>query len=221
MDMDFPDPEELQWLEANNSNLEDDFDIELDHLHPPSPPSEPEPPESPAPGEPSLEPRLPPSKPILPLPPKPSSIEPQLKINSKKRPRSDVGSPLSESGSLGDVVEDKRSRVDDENGVRGRINGCGDDDDEDWLRFSPPQQDRRDADLVMVGEQKVEKVLSRYAAEIEGDFMPVTGLDGERVYAKISGVEKEERVKKLEIKGNSEGKDLCFSSCWILKIMLI
>lgn len=200
---DFPDPDELQWLETNNSSLHDDFDIDLDYLQPPSPPSEHEPPESPEPVP--EEPELPPSKPTLSIPSKPTSIKPQLEINPKKRLHCDVASHLSNVG------EDKRSRVDNMNGEKGPKKG-DDDDDEDWLRYSPPPPDRRDADVAAVEQ---EKVLWRYAAEIEGDFVPVTGLDGERVYAKICGVEKDEKVKKLDIKGNSEGKYFCFISCYL------
>ncbi|XP_059293079.1 uncharacterized protein LOC132046460 isoform X1 [Lycium ferocissimum] len=120
-------------------------------------------------------------KPTLSLPPKPSQI------NAKKR-------VLPDDPESSDVVitEEKRSRVED--------------NDEDWLRYSPPKQpDEEEEPMVEEEEEEGEKILAKYASEIDGDCIPVTGLDdGERVYAKISRVENE-RVKKLELKGYSTG----------------
>ncbi|KAL3506350.1 hypothetical protein ACH5RR_031732 [Cinchona calisaya] len=215
MDMDFPDPQELEWLEANNSNLQDDLVFEeFDYPQPPpSPPPEPEyPPESPEPENPpqspepehqtpDLESKIPSSKPILSLPPKPPTVQPQT--NPKKRFRSDVGPDLIGPGNVGPAadVEEKRCRIDDAEGEKS--------DDEDWLRYSPSKAaGNGDTDVAMVTDEVVEeeeRVLSRYASEIVGDCLPITGLDGDRVYAKICGVENEERVKKLDIKGNFDG----------------
>lgn len=91
------------------------------------------------------------------------------------------------------ITEEKRSRVED--------------NDEDWLRYSPPKQPEEEP---MVVEQEPEpepeeKILAKYALEIDGDCTPVTGLDGERVYAKICRVENE-RFKKLEVSGYSTGE---------------
>ncbi|KAE8799049.1 Chromosome transmission fidelity 18-like protein [Hordeum vulgare] len=48
--------------------------------------------------------------------------------------------------------------------------------DEDWLRYSPPP----------AAEVVAEKIVSRFASEIQGDSMPVTAPNGERVYAKLT-----------------------------------
>ncbi|XP_027118993.2 uncharacterized protein [Coffea arabica] len=193
MDMDFPDLQELEWLEANNSNFQDDVDFDLDFPpEPPSPPSELEPPRD------SPEPKIPSFKPTLSLPPKPSPIKTQT--NLKKRFRPDLSPDLIDRGDgrpTGDP-EEKRSRVD---------NG-DDEEDEDWLRYPPPRPvaGNVDAGVAMSESEKVEeRVLSRYATEIDGDYVPITGLDGERVYAKICGVECEDRVKKLDMRGDLNG----------------
>lgn len=66
-------------------------------------------------------------------------------------------------------------------------------DDEEWLRYSPPKQvfanepTETDDPVVSVAE---EKIISRFASDIEGAFIPVTGPGGDRVYAKLSCVEK-------------------------------
>ncbi|KAI0525293.1 hypothetical protein KFK09_004686 [Dendrobium nobile] len=63
--------------------------------------------------------------------------------------------------------------------------------DEDWLRYSPPQQKApavhiaSESDVLMVEPPVKEKILSRFAVEIEGDCVPVTGPYGDRVYAKM------------------------------------
>ncbi|XP_060179016.1 uncharacterized protein LOC132609167 isoform X4 [Lycium barbarum] len=124
-------------------------------------------------------------KPTLSLPPKSSLPQPQ--INGKKR-------FLPDDPESSDVVitEEKRSRVEVD----------VEDNDEDWLRFSPPKQPDEEEPME---EEEGEKILAKYASEIDGDCIPVTGLDdGERVYAKISRVENE-RVKKLELKEYSTG----------------
>lgn len=114
---------------------------------------------------------------------------------------------------MGLAAEDKRSRVDSGDGKKdgGKQEGYDkvDDDhdeDEDWLRYSPPLAGNGDADVPMVAEEEVkERFLSKYVTEIDGDCVPVTGLDGERVYAKICRVENVERVKKLNVRGDFEG----------------
>ncbi|KAL6189638.1 hypothetical protein ACLB2K_041024 [Fragaria x ananassa] len=68
-------------------------------------------------------------------------------------------------------------------------------EDEDWLRYSPPPHQ---SDPIIVEETSApEKLVSRYASEIDGDFIPVTapGL-GDRVYAKISRVEMEQPLHR-------------------------
>lgn len=48
--------------------------------------------------------------------------------------------------------------------------------DEEWLRYSPPPVPE-----VVVAETTI----SRFASEIQGDCVPVTAPNGERVYAKL------------------------------------
>ncbi|KAJ0984088.1 hypothetical protein J5N97_002444 [Dioscorea zingiberensis] len=65
-------------------------------------------------------------------------------------------------------------------------------EDEDWLRYSPPkhvvsdESTKADDPLVSVTEE----IISRFASDIQGDCMPVTGPCGDRVYAKLSSGEK-------------------------------
>ncbi|KAJ4722941.1 chromosome transmission fidelity protein 18-like [Melia azedarach] len=110
---------------------------------------------------------------------------PPCEINAHKRPRADApDSP----------IEDDQPKLDDK---RTRI---VDDVDEDWLRYSPPQE-REDSGVAVE-----EKFVSRYASEIDGDFLPVTAPSGgDRVYVKICRIVGEDRGKKLDIKSRSNG----------------
>ncbi|KAF7837327.1 chromosome transmission fidelity protein 18-like protein [Senna tora] len=123
-------------------------------------------------------------------PPSPDlQFDPEVQIIGHKRSRSD-----SPDVSLSEAVrpsEEKRGRADDS--VR--------ENDEDWLRYSPSQG----SDHAV--EERVnfvkEKMLSRYASEIDGECMPVTAPNGDRVYAKLNRSEGEERLKKLDVRANS------------------
>lgn len=81
--------------------------------------------------------------------------------------------------------------------------------EEDWLRYSPPRSDEVviEEDLA-VEEEEEGKIVSRFASEIEGDCIPVTGPDGERVYAKINRVEEEDNLRRLDVKQHTKGKPL-------------
>ncbi|KAL7177426.1 hypothetical protein ACSBR2_030732 [Camellia fascicularis] len=193
-DMDIPLPEELEWLEAN-SHLNDDYEGDLE-------PPEPYPDEEEEENKPQPQPNKQnqqPTKSTLSIPSKPtpitdSSTSPKTLINGKKRFRSDV-SEFSNSDEHAQL-EDKRSRIDD---LGTEI------DDEDWIRYSPPPPQNEATEVVeTVVVEAVEKIVSRYASEINGDCIPVTGLDGDRVYAKMSRVE-EDRLKKLDVKAYSSG----------------
>ncbi|KAJ0093667.1 hypothetical protein Patl1_25924 [Pistacia atlantica] len=126
----------------------------------------------------------------------PDSPPPQL--TPHKRTRSE--SPSRPIDDTEPQFDDKRTKIvvnDDEDN----------ENDEDWLRYSPPKQsngdleEREDATVVVQ-----EKVLSRYAFEIDGDCLPVTAPSGgDRVYVKICGAQGEERVKKLNVKSYSNG----------------
>lgn len=114
-----------------------------------------------------------------------------------------MGPDLVDPGDVGPaaVEEEKRIRV-------GHGDNYDDEEDEDWLRYSPvkrPGEGNGDAEMARAAEVE-ERVLSRYATEIDGDCVPITGLDGERVYAKICRIENEERVKKLDIKCDLSGE---------------
>ncbi|CAM0872425.1 unnamed protein product [Alopecurus aequalis] len=64
----------------------------------------------------------------------------------------------------------------EEEGNKRRNVSLEDSVDEDWLRYSPPP----------AVEVVAEKTVSRFASEIQGDSMPVTAPNGERVYAKLA-----------------------------------
>ncbi|KAL8486812.1 hypothetical protein ACS0TY_023487 [Phlomoides rotata] len=225
--MDIPDLDELEWLESHTGDdqFDDDFELELE---PPSPPS------SPPSDKPANKPILPlPPKPSQTRP----QINPNSKKRAASDlPESisidvDDNYDLEKNGSDG-----KRSRTGEEkarnekcaqpkgpdvgpvesdemvapkvaaNGNVGSVmNEEGSDDDEEWLRYSPPQDTVEEMEVVE-GEAE-EKILSRFASEIDGDFVPVTGLDGERVYAKMCSLEMDEwdRNKKLNSRGDLNG----------------
>ncbi|KAJ8747494.1 hypothetical protein K2173_014393 [Erythroxylum novogranatense] len=72
--------------------------------------------------------------------------------------------------------------------------------DEDWLLYSPPPQNQE----IVMGEEEEqeERILYKYASEIDGDFFPVTAPGGnDRVYAKLCRVSKEEASMKIQSNG--------------------
>ncbi|KAJ9154037.1 hypothetical protein P3X46_027415 [Hevea brasiliensis] len=168
MDMDIPNPDELEWLEANSHLHEEDL-LELSSPFPPEEERQ-SPPQSPSP----------------------------LNVSQAyyhKRLQSDSPDSLN----LEDIItsDEKRRKIDD----------AGPETEEDWLRYAPPQEtnaeDEQHEEEIVVDE---EKIVSRFASEIEGDFIPVTAPSGgDRVYAKICRVEREERSKKLDVKSQSNG----------------
>ncbi|XP_048235422.1 chromosome transmission fidelity protein 18 homolog isoform X3 [Ricinus communis] len=170
MDMDIPDPEELEWLESNSHFQEEDHS---DYNSYPYPPDE------------DLKPQQQQESP----PHSPSSPPP------RKRLRSDgPGSPIHEN--IDSIASDeKRSKIDD---VEQEV-------DEDWLRYSPPPPPPpQEVERMEVAVE--EKIISKYISEIDGDFIPITAPSGgDRVYAKICRVETEERLKKLDMKSQSNG----------------
>ncbi|KAK2643910.1 hypothetical protein Ddye_019105 [Dipteronia dyeriana] len=122
-------------------------------------------------------------------PDSPPSTDPQINAQTK-RPRSEcTDSPFDDSELPSD---EKRSRiVDDEEK----------EEQEDQQPYSPPPEVEQEE--VRVVEE--ENTLSRYAFQIDGECMPVTAPGGDRVYAKICRFETEERLKKLNVKSNSNG----------------
>ncbi|TVU47638.1 hypothetical protein EJB05_07244 [Eragrostis curvula] len=139
MDMDMPDPEELEWMESHGFLPEEEEayfdDPEADFFPPPG--DSPQPQEAAAP------------------PAKPAGAAEGLEGGLKRPP---PPPPL----------EQQRSK---------RINLEREDSgEEDWLRYSPPP----------APEVVVEKTISRFASEIQGDCVPVTAPNGERVYSKLA-----------------------------------
>jgi len=81
----------------------------------------------------------------------------------------------------------------EERGIKRReLDDDGEEEDEDWLRHSPPPKETvadattTESDQPMSEAAAEEKIISRFASEIEGDCIPVTGPSGDRVYAKMS-----------------------------------
>ncbi|KAI3459626.1 hypothetical protein Pfo_016289 [Paulownia fortunei] len=228
--MDIPDLEELEWLESHTLEDQFDDDIELE-IEPPSPPSSPSSDKPPKRPTLSLPPK--PST-FKPHPQINRTAKKRVGSDLTKSISLDVDDnyDLDNNGSDGkrsrtgeeearkekwpgpkcpDVVpveSDERSGELDApkvllNGNVGSVeNNGGGDDDEEWLRYSPPRAIVEEMEVVEA--ERGERILSRYAMEIEGDCVPVTGLDGERVYAKICGVEME-RKKKLSVIGDFNG----------------
>ncbi|KAM3756300.1 hypothetical protein ACB098_02G101700 [Castanea mollissima] len=173
MEMDIPLPEELEFLESNSHLYEDDYP----DLEPPEPYPQQEEPQPPSPS---------PSSPTDP------PLISETQTNGHKRHRSDgLHAPTTENTS---PSGDKRSRIDDlEPEPEPKP------DEEDWLRYSPPPA-REPSPVV---EEQEEKIVSRYASQIDGDCIPVTAPSGDRVYAKICRVAREERLNKLHAKTQS------------------
>lgn len=230
--MDIPDLDELEWLESHtlDDQFDDDFELELE---PPSPPS------SPPSDKPAEKPILPlPLKPSQPRPqiklnfkkragsdlPKPILLDVDdnydLDKNGPDGKRSRTGETQARNEKfaqpkvpdVGPVESDEMvaPKVVANGNVDSVTNEEGSDDDEEWLRYSPPQDTVEDMEVVE--EETEEKILSRFATEINGDCVPVTGLDGERVYAKICSLDMDEleRNKKLNSGGDLNGKPITF-----------
>ncbi|EXC20805.1 Chromosome transmission fidelity protein 18-like protein [Morus notabilis] len=121
-----------------------------------------------------------------------SSPSPGTLIHCHKRSRSLDGSdaPVPDSSRPSD---EKRSRIAD------------DEEEEEWLRYSPSKV----IDPVMkepAVDDKEETLLWRFASDIDGDFIPVTAPSGgDRVYAKMSIEEMNERREKLSLRTQSGG----------------
>ncbi|KZV29873.1 chromosome transmission fidelity protein 18 [Dorcoceras hygrometricum] len=190
--MDFPDAEELEWLESNSfdERFEEDFEIQFDS---PSPPSSPEPQQDSNP---------PPGRPTLSLPPRPSPFRTHKHIKGDEKKRSRLSLPDSPLCVNGLDRDAKRSKPGCDEVVHSVDDGEREGDDEQWIRYSPPQVE----EVEVLEEERGERILSRYATEIEGDCIPVTGLDGERVYAKLcTEMGMEEKSNKLSFRVQRDG----------------
>ncbi|GMH31224.1 hypothetical protein Nepgr_033067 [Nepenthes gracilis] len=177
MDIDIPDADELEWLEAN-SHLHDDEDCLLeeedDRLDPYT-----------SVDEQGQSPHFSHS---------PRSLPEYLSSNlcnyvgGNKRRRSD--SLIQEPSGSGNKRISRSALLVAETGEL-------EEDDDQRPQYLPPPFDSAVAGV----EREEEKFLSLYASEIDGDCMPVTGPCGERVYAKINRVENDNtsvaQLKKL------------------------
>ncbi|TKY53598.1 Chromosome transmission fidelity protein 18-like [Spatholobus suberectus] len=117
-------------------------------------------------------------------PPPPSDLAVPSETESNGRKRSRPNSP----------EEEKRAKV----RVAVEEDSSSAAADEDWLRYSPPP-----AETAEVTAFAKEKTLSRFASEIDGECMPITAPNGDRVYAKLNRFQGEERVTKLDCNGYS------------------
>ncbi|XP_047096259.1 chromosome transmission fidelity protein 18 homolog [Lolium rigidum] len=144
VDMDMPDPEELEWMESNGLLPEEEEYAYFDD------PEEGFLPAAAVASKPQDPPQVAAASPA-----KPAEEVPEANL---KRPPPPPPPEQEEERS-------KRRNVEREDPV-----------DEDWLRYSPPP----------AAEVVAEKTVSRFASEIQGDSMPVTAPNGERVYAKLA-----------------------------------
>ncbi|OMO99864.1 hypothetical protein CCACVL1_03577 [Corchorus capsularis] len=129
-----------------------------------------------------------------PSPPRSPPSE-HFEIDGPKRPRNSVEeeSPREEN------KRTKTIEIEEEENEEGEK----EDEGEDWLRYSPPPQENSVAATV---EKDQEVYLSRYMSAIDGACMPITAPSGgERVYAKISTAQRDERSKKLDIRERFNG----------------
>ncbi|XP_063937571.1 uncharacterized protein LOC108193631 isoform X3 [Daucus carota subsp. sativus] len=189
MDMDIPDPDELQWLEAN-SNLHDDLDFD-DDFQPPFPDDDDHTPTH--------------------TPPIPQS-QPPTRTDSNKRPQSPPPIPTIPDNFASEEASRKRSRIEpqvvvDEIPANTSANPAAAvavDDDEDWL----PPPVHQVPQPIEEDEVPEETIVSRYASRIDGDFVPVTGPCGDRVYAKISRFGFDDSTKKNKLHSNEYSNGL-------------
>ncbi|PIA36193.1 hypothetical protein AQUCO_03400244v1 [Aquilegia coerulea] len=193
MDMDdIPNPDELEWLESHAlppEEEEEDFDFyypEEEEEEPPPPP--------PPPPEPST--KLLESSPTLlsnPL------ILPENQINRKKRLWSENNTSFaSTSVEIPQLIEkSKRNRLaTSETGIE--------EEEEDWIRYSPSTENAETIPPAPIVHE--EKFIFRFASEIEGNYISITGPDGNRVYAKMDQVEMNDNsLKTLNRKGYANG----------------
>jgi chromosome transmission fidelity protein 18 len=178
MDMDVPLPEELELLESTYRIYEQQQDQEDHYFY--------QPPED----ETEFE-QQPPQDLVSPS-------EPQFNSHKRSRSKSNSDSDLDDLDSSGVEKREKvRVRVEDPPV------------EEDWLRYSPPPTTTTTTTTTTTSVEEVrlskEKTLSRFASEIDGEVMPITAPNGDRVYTKLDRYYGEEQVTKLNYKGYSSG----------------
>ncbi|KAL2326602.1 hypothetical protein Fmac_025660 [Flemingia macrophylla] len=175
MDMDIPLPEELELLESNSHF----FEQEQDHHY--------------------YFPELDPAELHSQQPPPDLAASPEAESSgAHKRPRPD--SPEAEKRAKVRVAAEEDCLrhspspppEEEEKSAEVRVSI-----EEDWLHYSPPPEPPRETTFAK------EKALSRFASEIDGECMPVTAPNGDRVYAKLNRFQGEECVTKLHCNGYS------------------
>ncbi|KAM6544710.1 hypothetical protein CsatB_025446 [Cannabis sativa] len=115
---------------------------------------------------------------------------PEAQINDHKRTRPSDGPDASAEGVFR-PSDEKRSRIDEDIVL---------DEDEGLLRYLPPEVTEPIVEEIVENVEE-EKVLWRFASEIDGDFIPITAPSGgDRVYAKVTTEEMNERREKLYLK---------------------
>ncbi|XP_020107967.1 chromosome transmission fidelity protein 18 homolog isoform X2 [Ananas comosus] len=184
MEMDVPGAEELEWLESNALLLPEEGEYDEEEYPPEeglradrgdrrpdlSPPNV-----SGAPRDRPIPCSLPDiSRPLITHQPR---IDPENHAGRKRlRPDADSGAGCSTALPREEEGGNKRRAMEEES-------------DEDWLRHPLPKDAAAgaapEAD-VHVLDAAEEKTISRFAWEIEGECLPVTGPGGERVYAKMT-----------------------------------
>ncbi|WJX17347.1 hypothetical protein P8452_07276 [Trifolium repens] len=119
-----------------------------------------------------------------------SPSEPQSNSHKRSRSKSNSDSDLDDLDSSGVEKREKvRVRVEDPPV------------EEDWLRYSPPPTTTTTSvEEVRFSKQKT---LSRFASEIDGEVMPITAPNGDRVYTKLDRFYGDEQVTKLNCRGYS------------------
>ncbi|KAL6907517.1 hypothetical protein ACP4OV_002556 [Aristida adscensionis] len=147
MDMDMPDPEELEWMESHGLVPEEEEYAYFDDPDEGFPPA--------AGG----------------------SEQPRDSSEATAAPPAKLADEASEGGLKRPPPPPPPEQEEKEERTKRRNVEQEDSGDEDWLRYSPPPA----AEVVIV-----EKTISRFASEIQGDCLPVTAPNGERVYAKLA-----------------------------------
>ncbi|KAJ3682667.1 hypothetical protein LUZ60_012894 [Juncus effusus] len=180
MEMEMPALEELEWLESNSllpeEPLDDEYFFDGEDLH----------------ADPSRPSHISPTSTSRDTAPSVVATDSQ---NSKKRPRQDEidSSSLRPPAShVEEISSDAKEK----------------DSDEDWLHYSPKKGKSCSAEIEVDVQMPdvAEKIISRFASEIDGDCMAITGPDGQRVYAKLRSMDALHH--KLLLKGNNTSTGL-------------
>ncbi|XP_026387947.1 chromosome transmission fidelity protein 18 homolog [Papaver somniferum] len=179
---DIPLPDELEWLESNSllpeeeEEIYEEYEEELEVVVPQQNPSSS-----------SRETGI------------TSSLQSQISDNNennKKRPWSNLKeNPNNTNNNNVDYLDAKRNKVipppPPPSRQGGKVGGGAEIEmeEEDWLRYSPPPQPPSPVKAAVQ-----EKFVYRFASEIDGNCIPVTGPSGDRVYTKIISYQQNEML---------------------------